>query len=545
MKKIKNKFKNFLRKMKILVKKFLEKSEWGRGLLDRRADRIARKAWKKDTARVEAEEKTALPQEEAPDTREKNRYISEVAQKSGWTYEEAEKRMKGAKKRLGITYKDYCKHDFHEVPKDQQQEKYAKLLKRREKKAKAKNEVYVATVMEHTGWDRAHAVEMMDRAKKVMGASYEHYSIYRFWELDEETQKTYFAKGDADKLREIYNKDPKVLRQFINKDQFLAKFDKYLGRPWMSTALLNYAGFEKRFKGQKKIVYKPKASSGGNNVQVFDLQKTSLKEAYDTITGLPEGVLEGYIDQHPEMKKLSPNSVNTLRVVTIQTKDDIPGVEPNKVHFVYAGVRMGQGKSFVDNLHQGGMMAILDLETGKIQTNAVDFKNNVFEKHPDTGTVIKGFQVPYFDRVKALIEEAGAGIYAYLGWDIAVTPAGPIIVEINTHPGADGLQTPYLHEKKGARHVIARFLGETASEVPEKKEEPAAAPKERNRYIEEVSRKPGWTYEEAAKRMKAAQKLTGITFSDYNKHDFHLVPEEEQEEAYANIKEKQERNIAV
>ena len=156
MKKIKNKFKNFLRKMKILVKKFLEKSEWGRGLLDRRADRIARKAWKKDTARVEAEEKTALPQEEAPDTREKNRYISEVAQKSGWTYEEAEKRMKSAKKRLGITYKDYCKHDFHEVPKDQQQEKYAKLLKRREKKAKAKNEVYVATVMEHTGWDRAH-----------------------------------------------------------------------------------------------------------------------------------------------------------------------------------------------------------------------------------------------------------------------------------------------------------------------------------------------------------------------------------------------------
>ena len=373
--------------------------------------------------------------------------------------------MKAAKERVGITYKEYDRHNFFNVSEEKQEEEYREILEKHRIREREKELGYINTVVENTGWTPEYAEEMMKHSKEATGASYEHYAIYRFWEVDEETQKTYFCKGDADKLREIYNKDPKILRQFINKDLFCEKFDKYLGRPWLSTDQLSWDVFQKRFEDQRKIIYKPRASSGGNNVQVFDLQLQSLKDAYEAIRRLPDGVIEGYIDQHPEMKRLSPNSVNTLRVVTIQTQDNIPGVEPNKVHFVYAGVRMGQGNSVVDNLHQGGMIAILDLETGKIETNAVDFKNCVFEKHPDTGTVIKGFRIPHFEKVKQLIETAGAGIPAYLGWDIAITPDGPIIVEINTHPGADGLQTAYLPEKKGVRHIIERFLSEPITDL--------------------------------------------------------------------------------
>ena len=46
---------------------------------------------------------------------------------------------------------------------------------------------------------------MMRCSEENTGASFEHYSIYKFWELDENTPKEYFTKRDADTLRKKYN----------------------------------------------------------------------------------------------------------------------------------------------------------------------------------------------------------------------------------------------------------------------------------------------------------------------------------------------------
>lgn len=395
---------------------------------------------------------------------EKAEHIQVLVQKTGWTKEYANMQLEAAKKNAGIPYTKYIKYAFFEIPEEQHRQKYAEITakekERKEKKKAQKNEGYVSQIMAATGWDKEYTLQKVKEANKANGVSCEHYAVYKFWELTPEEQRTYFSKGDADRLRDIYNTRPLLLKIFINKDLFCEHFGEFLGRPWISTAKMDLEKFKKTFSSTPKIIYKPLSSTGGHGIEVFTFADTSIEDVYATLCQLPSGIVEGYVVQHPEMKKLSINSVNTIRVCTIQTYDDIPGVEKGKVHFLYSSVRMGHGSSYVDNLHSGGMSACINMETGIVETDAVDYANNVYERHPDTNTRIKGFKIPYFKEIKQLIEAAGKGIPGYLGWDIAITETGPIVIEVNTHPGADVLQAPYVPLRIGKRYLFDKFLCE-------------------------------------------------------------------------------------
>ena len=119
---------------------------------------------------------------------------------------------------------------------------------------------------------------------------------------------------------------------------------------------------------------------------------------------------------------------------------------------------MGAGDSFVDNLHSNGIIADVDVNTGEVITDGVDFKNTVFKRHPDTGEPIKGFKIPYFEEMKTMIEEAGDEIEGYYGWDVAIGEKGPVIIEVNTNAGPTALQAAYVPENKGMRYVIEKYL---------------------------------------------------------------------------------------
>ena len=392
--------------------------------------------------------------------------IAEVMEKTGWSREETVSKIEDAKSRLGVSYTEYARCELYDVPEQKQQKEYQKILEKREREKKnarkdraaRKKEKYLSQLVEITGWDRAYAEEKMERAKEVAGSSYEHYVIYRFWELTEEEQKTYFTKRDAVQLRKKYNTDPKVLKTLMNKDLCCKKLEKFLGRPWMSTQDMTYESFSSKFAGEKKIIYKPRSSSGGHGIQIFEIAPGSIKEVYDAIKALPVGIVEGYLVQHPKMMQLSVNSVNTIRIVTIKTDSVVPGLEKDKVNFLYAGIRMGQGGNFVDNLHSGGLIAAVDVGTGVVQTGAVDHTNVIHYQHPDTKTDLIGFQIPFFNEAKQMIEAASVDLPGYFGWDVAITEKGPVIIEVNTSPGADGLQTPFVPEKRGMRHVIEKYL---------------------------------------------------------------------------------------
>ena len=82
----------------------------------------------------------------------------------------------------------------------------------------------------------------------------------------------------------------------------------------------------------------------------------------------------------------------------------------------------------------------------------MDKKKHVYEKHPVTGCEIPGFQFPYWNEVLEMCKKASFEIpeVGYIGWDVAITPTGPVFVEGNELPGYNLYQLPLRKARKSA-----------------------------------------------------------------------------------------------
>ena len=110
-------------------------------------------------------------------------------------------------------------------------------------------------------------------------------------------------------------------------------------------------------------------------------------------------------------------------------------------------MRFGGGNSHVDNSHAGGFFVSIDLESGKLKEKGMTFMefggDDVFS-HPDSGYVFKDFKIPYFDEVCELIMKATSVIPdRYIGWDVAISDKGPIIIEANELTNVWGADLAY------------------------------------------------------------------------------------------------------
>jgi hypothetical protein len=136
-------------------------------------------------------------------------------------------------------------------------------------------------------------------------------------------------------------------------------------------------------------------------------------------------VVEELIEQAPEMAALNPFSVNTVRVPTLKLKDRVVVFHPF--------LRIGRGKSVVDNAASGGIIAVADEKTGIVTYEGVDEKGNHFIRHPESNVIIPGFQIPKWDEAVELVTQLSAVVENnhYCGWDIALTKNGWVMVEGN------------------------------------------------------------------------------------------------------------------
>lgn len=74
----------------------------------------------------------------------------------------------------------------------------------------------------------------------------------------------------------------------------------------------------------------------------------------------------------------------------------------------------------------------MDTNTGIVYTAGFDESENRYVVHPDSGTVIPGFQIPRWDEAKQLaIGLAQVTNNRYTGWDLALTDEGWVMVEGN------------------------------------------------------------------------------------------------------------------
>ena len=150
-------------------------------------------------------------------------------------------------------------------------------------------------------------------------------------------------------------------------------------------------------------------------------------------------VLQRRLSPHPELAEITTGALPTVRVVTCLDEHGKPEV-------VAAMFRSSIGRNVtVDNMHAGGMGALVDIDTGTLgraSNLGGDSRLGWFSAHPDTGAPIEGRVLPLWPDAKTLAAAAHQHFTdrVVVGWDIAILADGPIIVEGNGNPDLDILQ---------------------------------------------------------------------------------------------------------
>lgn len=145
-------------------------------------------------------------------------------------------------------------------------------------------------------------------------------------------------------------------------------------------------------------------------------------------------LVQDLVRQSENYSAVAPASVNTVRCITLR---DSSGA----MHIVGATWRMGNGKAVVDNASSGGMFCGIDPKTGRILGPARDLSGKLFERHPASGHKFEGAEVPEVQSVFEIAKAAHRVLDTSMsiGWDVAMTPEGPSIIEGN------GQWMPELH----------------------------------------------------------------------------------------------------
>lgn len=115
---------------------------------------------------------------------------------------------------------------------------------------------------------------------------------------------------------------------------------------------------------------------------------------------------------------------------------------------------MGRKGSFVDNGGKGGIVAHIDMKSGKLDSDGLDTKGHSFTFHPDSGIPINGFQIPCWDKVISSCKEAMEINKKVLvcGWDVCILPNYEIeLIEGNHAPDIFMMQAPL---RKGLRKQV-------------------------------------------------------------------------------------------
>lgn len=173
------------------------------------------------------------------------------------------------------------------------------------------------------------------------------------------------------------------------------------------------------------------------------------------LVGDPPWLLQPRLTNGPELADLAgPDSaLATVRVVTGRMLPNGP------VEIVAGFMRFPLKGKIVDNLCAGGLGADYDPATGILgPARTLGSRNHPFTHHPETGGPIAHRRIPRWDEIADLARRAHRPVpdIATLGWDIALTADGPLLIETNPNWGIP-LDTP-LGDTSYARFLLQPAL---------------------------------------------------------------------------------------
>jgi len=195
-----------------------------------------------------------------------------------------------------------------------------------------------------------------------------------------------------------------------------------------------------------EFVVKPVEGAFGQGVRLFRRQNGRFADAggeehsaaaiWELLRG---SYRDGFLIQerlrnHPRLLELTGvEYLQTVRLTTLVGMD-------HQAHVIHSHAKLITGSNTTDNFHSGltgNLQARVNLHDGRLirpVTASRDIPGYILlHQHPNTGRDIEGFHLPLWDEATALVRQAALRFLPVrtIGWDVALTPAGPVIVEGN------------------------------------------------------------------------------------------------------------------
>lgn len=140
-------------------------------------------------------------------------------------------------------------------------------------------------------------------------------------------------------------------------------------------------------------------------------------------------LIQNALVQHAEISAIYADSINTIRIDTYVHDD-------GHAEILSAFMRFGGGGSCIDNGCAGGCFVAIDRERPCLRAighRLVEFGGEALDAHPTTGVKFEGRTIPFMAEVEELARRAAEAFprNRLVGWDIALLPDGPCLMEGN------------------------------------------------------------------------------------------------------------------
>jgi hypothetical protein len=206
-----------------------------------------------------------------------------------------------------------------------------------------------------------------------------------------------------------------------------------------------------------ELVVKPAAGYAGQGVRVLERRGRALVDPtgrpvtvgdlWDELRADPEFqcfVVQERLRNHPELAAIgeSDATLHTARIVTLVGRH-------GHVETLWAALKLGVAGTGVDNIAHGtagNASCAVSVEDGRLGTALVAREDGFGMVRSDelTAAASRIRRVPSWHEALALVHDAARHFppLRTLGWDVAITPDGPVIVEANAHWGME--QSPRM-----------------------------------------------------------------------------------------------------
>lgn len=286
-----------------------------------------------------------------------------------------------------------------------------------------------------------------------LGFSFDEYFSYRMYSLCTKERKKYIPDNRHTDITNALNQSDNF-DLFQDKDKTYEIFKSYYGRelirinPECSSAFSEYDRFINHYK---RIIVKPVDLYCGFGVRIVEQSNDNMSDYLEMAKEYPHGfIAEELIVQCDELKSMHSESVNTVRITTLKMND--------RTMIIHPFIRFGVGETVVDNGGSGGLLCPINIETGEVYASA-DELGRMYTVHPNSGKRIIGFIVPKWEEAKKLALELSEVVpnNRWIGWDLALTPTGWVMVEGNCQGQFVGWQIP---NQEGFRDELKLYLDE-------------------------------------------------------------------------------------